>query len=107
MAVVLVGSWPLLAGRAFYLGDTLPQGLGGDVDFLAGGDRIVYKVDVGNHPGPFTVEASLLFQTLGARFAAEILTHDTPEVKSFARLYQGADRKPVVLATAKATAKTE
>lgn len=78
--------------------DTLPQGLGGDLDFLDGGDAILYRVPVNGRPGPFAVEATLLYQTLGARYAAEILAHDTPEVRSFRTLYQGADRQPVPLA---------
>ncbi len=78
---------------------TLPQGLSGDPDFLAAQDRMIFRVPLGNHPGPFKVEAHLLYQTLGARYAAEIFAHDTPEVRSFQSLYRGADRKPVTLAT--------
>ena len=73
-------------------------GLDGDADFGAGGDRVRFELDVAS-ARPVTIEASLRYQTLGARWAAELLRWKTPEVEAFRALYERADRSPVVLAT--------
>jgi hypothetical protein len=87
--------------------DILPQGVGQDPDYAGAepsdaADRTRYVVDTGDATGPFRVEASLLYQTLGARYAAEVLAYDTPEVRRFRRYYEAADPGPetVVEATA-------
>jgi hypothetical protein len=46
-----------------------------------------------------TIEAALLYQPLGARWAAELLVWETPEVEAFAELYAQAELSPEVLAT--------
>jgi len=48
--------------------------------------------------GPVSVEAALLCQPLGARWAAELARSDTVEVAAFLRMYERADRAPEVLA---------
>ena len=45
------------------------------------------------------IEAALLYQPLGARWAAELLRWNTPEIDLFRRLYEGAELAPEVLAT--------
>ena len=64
-----------------------------------------YVVDVAGAEGPFTVEAALLYQPLSARWAAELLEVETPEIQRFARMYRAADRTPEVLAEATATSR--
>jgi mono/diheme cytochrome c family protein len=81
---------------------TIPKGVGGDPYYVGGSHTLVYKVPVGDRPGPFAVQVKLLFQTLGARYAAELFEHQTPEMKAFRELYQAADRTPVTLAEAAA-----
>jgi hypothetical protein len=47
-----------------------------DADFAAGGDRVVYSVDVGGAQGPFTIEAELLYQSIGYRWAENLRAYD-------------------------------
>lgn len=79
---------------------TAPIGTTHDDDFVGGSDRLDVLVDLPDGAqGPFRVEARLLFQTLSARWAAEMFTVDTPEVARFRELYESADLTPEVLAT--------
>ncbi|HBP18729.1 MAG TPA: hypothetical protein DEA08_13210, partial [Planctomycetes bacterium] len=50
--------------------------------------------------GPYTIEASALYQPLSPRFAAELFVYRTKEVLAFERYYQAADRRPELLASA-------
>lgn len=77
---------------------TVPVGTAGDSDFAAGGDRVRYELTL-DREGPVTIEASLLYQSLGARWAAELLRWQTPEVELFRRLYDAAELAPEVVAT--------
>lgn len=77
---------------------TRPRGVDGDPDFTAGSDAVLYEVALGGAQGPFTVEATVLYQPLGARYAAEILRHDTPEVRELRGYYQRADKRPELVA---------
>jgi hypothetical protein len=82
---------------------TWPVGCEHDTNFVGGHDRVTYSVDLTDRKitGTLYVEAALLYQALGGRWAAELLRYDTPEVKRFARFYAQADRTPEVVATAK------
>lgn len=84
---------------------TAPRGLGADPDFGPGGDRVRYELSLPASAagGPLRVEARLLYQVLGARYAAEVFRYDTPEVRAFRRYYEAADRSPVVVASASQT----
>ena len=83
---------------------TAPHGAAAeDANFTAGGDEVLYQVQVGDAPGPFAGEVSFLYQTLGARYAAQLFSHDTPAVREFEGYYEAADRTPVTLAQATAT----
>jgi len=77
---------------------TAPVGVEGDDDFGAGGDRVRYEVDA-VPAGAFTIEAELLYQPLGARWAAELLRGETPEIETFRRMYEEAERSAEVLAS--------
>ncbi len=80
-----------------------PVGVGGDGNFAGGVDLVHYVVPIPEGQDAFLVEAELLFQTLGSRFAAEFFRSDLPEVKRFQRMFEAADRSPVVVARASLT----
>lgn len=81
---------------------TAPVGLAGDVDFVGGSDRVRFELAL-EARGPLSVEVELVYQPLGARYEAELLAHPTPEVERLARLLEGAEREPVVLAADRAS----
>ncbi len=76
---------------------TAAVGVDGDKSFRAGEDIVNYALDV-EGAGPLRIEAALLYQPLGARWAAEILKWRTPEIDKFRTMYEQADRSPEVLA---------
>lgn len=75
---------------------TAPVGVSGDGDFGAGGDVVRYDVALSGTPA--SVEVELVYQALGNRWVREVLTVPTPDVAQFARLWEAADRSPVVVA---------
>lgn len=80
---------------------TKPIGTANDANFTAGGDQVL--VDLGldslEAEGELRVEVELLYQSLSARWAAEMFLYDTPQVARFRELYEQADRSPEVLAS--------
>lgn len=84
--------------------DAAPTGLLGDPDFGAGGDTVTYEVAAPASRGPYTIEAAALYQPLGARYAAELMTWRTPEVEALAAYYAAADRRPELVAEARQSA---
>jgi hypothetical protein len=84
---------------------TTPVAIDGDRDFLAGKDVTKYIIRGLSGRAPFQVEASLCYQVLGSRYAAELLACDVPEMKEFAKLYAGADPRPELLGRTEATVK--
>lgn len=78
---------------------TKPVGVDGDDDFVAGADRVRYEVALGGKK-PASIEVSLVYQSVGGRFARELFQVDTPEVRAFRTMYERANRKPVSVATA-------
>ncbi len=79
----------------------------GDPDFQAGGDRVVFRVALGEATGPFTVVADLRYQPIGFRWARNLADADAPEPQRFVRLYDGAAAgSSTVLASARATVTT-
>ena len=79
---------------------TLPHGEATeDADFTAGQDTISYEIHAPAAGGPYRLEASLLYQTVGQRYAAELLEYSTAEVEAFARYFTPDVRVPEELAT--------
>jgi len=80
---------------------TAPAGVERDENVGADRDRVRYEVALESPGpnGPVTIEAALLYQPLGARWAAELLRWNTPEVETFRRFYEQAELAPEVLAT--------
>lgn len=77
--------------------ETRPHGVD-DADFGPGIDDTRYRVTA-PESAPLVIEVEVLYQTLGARSAAELLGWDTPEVREFRHYYESADRTPIRIAT--------
>jgi hypothetical protein len=58
-----------------------------DADFIGGRDRVRYALDVGNTAGPLRVEAELLYQPIGFRWAHNLDAYPAPEPKRFVTFY--------------------
>ena len=58
-----------------------------DPDFTAGSDRVRYSVDVAGASGPFTIDAELLYQPIGFRWAANLKTYNAAEPRRFTGYY--------------------
>jgi len=84
-----------------------PVGLGQDEDFVGGADTVVYKVRAPREKGPYLLEADWYYQPLGARYVAEVLEFDTPEVERFRTAYKAIDVSPARVATARSTTDSE
>jgi hypothetical protein len=69
-----------------------------DRNFVGGRDQVKYEVDVTGAPGPFTVDAELLYEPLSYRFIQDLLVDDTPEVKAFAAMQKDADTSALLVA---------
>jgi hypothetical protein len=54
-----------------------------DPDFTAASDRVRYSVDVGGAQGPFSIDAELLYQPIGFRWANNLKPYDAPEPRRF------------------------
>jgi hypothetical protein len=70
-----------------------------DVDFVGGGDRVRYVVDVGAARGPFTLEVELLYQSIGYRWADNLRRYEASEVEDFMRYYEAVPNLPVLVAS--------
>ncbi|MBZ0231121.1 MAG: cytochrome c family protein [Deltaproteobacteria bacterium] len=77
----------------------------GDPDFGAGEDRVRYVIDLGDAPGPFTVDAELWYQPIGFRWATNLRDYDAVETRRFVRYYEAqAPGSSALLAGARARA---
>jgi hypothetical protein len=74
-----------------------------DPDFTGAGDRVRYAVPVGNGQGPFTVDAELLYQPIGYRWANNLKKFDqAAEPRRFTGYYDAmASASTAVLAHAR------
>ena len=70
-----------------------------DGDFGGGGDRTRYSVDVGEAEGPFTVEAELLYQSVGYRWAQNLAGKGAVETRRFMADYDAISNRPIVITT--------
>lgn len=84
---------------------TAPVGTAGDTNFVAGSDRVSYVVDAPLMSGDYTIEASLFYQVLGARYEAELLRTRTPEVLALESYLNRASRAPELVGTVTVLAK--
>jgi hypothetical protein len=59
-----------------------------DADFVAAGDRVRYRIEVpASSPTPLRVEAELLYQSIGYRWAENLRGYDTAETQRFERYF--------------------
>lgn len=72
---------------------TTSVGTTDDSDFRGGSDQVTYVAALTGN-GPWTIEATLNYQTLSARHLAELVAFDTPEVRAFAKLLTAETRQP-------------
>jgi hypothetical protein len=73
-----------------------------DQDFVAPGDRVVYRVPLAEQEGPFTVTAELLYQPIGYRWAHNLKQQQANEIDRFVRYFEGMSQNSwTVLATDK------
>jgi hypothetical protein len=80
--------------------DIQPKGLAlADADFIAGGDTVRYMVELGAVPGPFTVEAELLYQSISYRWAMDLRAYDTEQALLFSEYYDATPNTPVLVAS--------
>ncbi len=78
----------------------------GDDDFTGSGDRILYSVVVGDALGPFRIEAELLYQPIGYRWASNLRKYDVEEPRRFVNYYDSmSSSTAVTLASASASSK--
>ncbi|MGD2148103.1 MAG: hypothetical protein PVH41_15540 [Anaerolineae bacterium] len=75
-----------------------------DDDFEGGGDVVRFMVDLGEAQGPFIVEAALLYQSIGTRWAENLRPYEAPEIATFLSNYDEVPNEPTVLASASANA---
>ncbi len=81
--------------------DIAPAGAAAtDTTFIGGADEVTYRIARAGRPGPFTVSARLLYQTVSHAFAADLLTDAAaePAIAAFAALYERATKIPATLA---------
>lgn len=74
-----------------------------DPDFLEGGDRIQYSMDLGAAQGPFTVGVELLYQSIPMRWMADLAEVEHETVQRFLGLTEQVPNLPVVVARQTAT----
>lgn len=84
--------------------DTLVFGVAAeDADFAAGGDRLALQIDLASATGPFTVQAELLYQSIGYRWAQNLMLEENPEAAEFSGYYVTVPNLPLLAAQAEAT----
>ncbi|HSQ18113.1 MAG TPA: hypothetical protein VLM83_10475, partial [Anaerolineales bacterium] len=69
-----------------------------DVDFAAGGDRLSLQLDLTGATGPFILQVELLYQTIGYRWAQNLMLDETFEAQTFAGYYNTVPNLPLVVA---------
>jgi len=58
------------------------------------------QIDLGSAVGPFTVQVELLYQSIGYRWATNLLQDTTPEAQTFGGYYATVPNLPLVAASA-------
>jgi hypothetical protein len=74
-----------------------------DGDFAGGGDRLSLQIDLGNAAGPFTVRVELLYQSIGYRWAQNLMMDTTAEALTFGGYYDTIPNLPLVAAGVEAS----
>lgn len=74
-----------------------------DADFTAGSDNLRLRIDAAGAQGPFLLRAELLYQTIGYRWAQNIIAQDSGEAHAFAAYTQNVPNTPLRAADAEIT----
>jgi hypothetical protein len=77
-----------------------PVGVDGDLDFVAGGDTIAYRVKLPEGRGRVVVRASLLYQAVPPVWVDALRGVDAEEARRFVAYYDDADKAPERVALA-------
>ena len=81
-----------------------PQGQAAlDSNFTAASDTLSLQIDVSQAQGPFTLEVTLLYQTIGYRWAMNLVEEPGAEIESFARMYAALPNLPLTADAVQAT----
>ena len=84
--------------------DTLVSGAAAEDDnFTAGGDRLGLQIDLGSAAGPFILQAELLYQSIGYRWAQNLMLDETAEAQAFSAYYASVPNLPLQAALAEIT----
>jgi hypothetical protein len=70
-----------------------------DADFAAGGDRLGLQIDLGSAAGPFTIQAELLYQSIGYRWAQNLMLEESAEAQAFSGYYATVPNLPLQAAS--------
>ncbi len=71
-----------------------------DASFIAGGDTTRYQIDVSGLNGPFSVQAELVYQTIGYRWGEKFRAEENPEGSEFYRYTSNTPNTPVIISSA-------
>jgi hypothetical protein len=75
-----------------------------DSDFIGGGDRVRYRVELPRSPDGAQIEVRLLFQPVGYRWAQNLRSYDAPETSRFVRYFDETAANSVsIIGIARAT----
>ncbi len=97
---LLPGGWDPSADDLEHIA---PVGVDGDDDFSGGGDAVAIELSGIEASGPLTVRASLVYQSVSARYLDELAAYDTPQVGAFLTMAEASDRTPDIVDTAETT----
>jgi hypothetical protein len=67
-----------------------------DPDFQGGRDRVTYRIDVGDHRGPFRVEGDLWYQPIAFRWAMNLMPFEADETQGFVRWYRAMSEQSAI-----------
>ena len=71
-----------------------------DDNFIPGSDRLSLQILLGEVSGVITVKVELLYQSIGYRWAQNLLSDQTPEAQTFGRYYNSVPNLPLVAGAA-------
>ena len=71
-----------------------------DGNFTSGGDRLGLQIDLGSAIGPFTIRVELLYQSIGYRWAQNLLEDTSVEAQTFGGYYATVPNLPLLAASA-------
>ena len=67
------------------------------MDFLGGGDRVLYDIDLGEAQGPFTITVELLYQSIAYRWAHNLKQKNAAEIERFVSYYESMSQESAVV----------